>query len=80
MATNKKYAVVKFLLDGTYSEIPTAWLMTENDNQQCWWPPRTANNALLIVSCANPNYETWTQYDIDIIKYCSMYFILLHHC
>lgn len=73
-ARNKQYAVVKFLSDCTFSEIPTAWLMTEeDDNQQCWWPPRTANSKLLIANCASPNYDTWIRYDVDIIKYCSKY-------
>lgn len=38
----QKYAVVKFLVDSTYSEIPTSWLIEHDNIQQCWWPPRTA--------------------------------------
>ncbi|CAL1678861.1 unnamed protein product [Lasius platythorax] len=69
---NKKFAVVKFLSDCTYSEIPTAWLMTDDDDyEQCWWPPRTANSKLLKANCASPNYDTWIKYDVDIIKYCT---------
>ncbi|CAL1678269.1 unnamed protein product [Lasius platythorax] len=67
----KKYAVVKFLLDNLYSEIPTSWLTRENNKQLCWWPPRTANTKILIVNCASPNFDTWNKYEVDVIKYCT---------
>lgn len=70
----QKYAVVKFLVDSTYSEIPTIWLIEDDNIQQCWWPPRTANTALLISNYANPDYKTWDLYEVDIIKYCCKYF------
>lgn len=71
---NKKYAVVKFLSDCTFSEIPITWLTTDADAyEQCWWPPRMANSKLLIANCASPTYDTWNKYDVDIIKYCSKY-------
>lgn len=38
---NKKYAVLKFFSDNSYSEIPTAWLLINGDKQLCWWPSRT---------------------------------------
>lgn len=70
---NKTYAVVKFKSDSTYSEIPTVWLV-ENDNKElCWWPPRTANAAMLIASCTRPDEQSWNQYEVDIIKYCCKY-------
>lgn len=47
---NKKYAVVKFLSDSTFSEIPTAWLCEDDDNQLCWWPPRSSK--LCNVDCS----------------------------
>lgn len=77
MAKNEKYAVVKFLSDGMYNEIPAAWLITENDNQQCWWPPRMANSKLLISNCTLPNYNTWTKHDVNIIKYCSKFYTFI---
>lgn len=71
----KKYAVVKFLLDSTFSEIPTAWLINEDvDNQLCWWPPRTFNSATLIANCSSPNVKTWIKYEVDVVKYCSKCF------
>lgn len=69
---NTKYAVVKFLSDSTYNEIPTAWLFENENNTWCWWPPRTANCAL-ISNCTSPNFNTWTKFEIDIVKYCSKY-------
>ncbi|XP_029662785.1 uncharacterized protein LOC115235264 [Formica exsecta] len=69
--TNKKYAVVKFLSDCTYSEIPTLWLIQEGNTQECWWPPRTANTPLLMTNYTSPNYDTWDRYEIEIIKYCT---------
>lgn len=71
---NTKYAVVKFLLDSTYSEIPTTWLFKDyEDIQQCWWPPRTANSVTLIANCTSPNSNTWHQYEVEIVKYCCEY-------
>lgn len=71
---NKKYAVIKFLSDSTFSEIPTAWLTEKDGIEYCWWPPRTANSATLISKCASPNYKTWTLHKVDFIRYCGMYF------
>jgi len=44
---NKKYSIVKFLIDNSYSEIPTSWLILDGNKQKCLWPPRTANAASL---------------------------------
>lgn len=70
-----KYAVIKFLSDGSFSEIPVLWLIYNDNNEvtECLWPPRTANCATLIAHCAHPN-NTWRRFDVDIIKYCSKYF------
>lgn len=73
MAKDKKYAVVKFLLDCTYSEVPTIWLVKENGHTQCWWPPRTANTPALMAQYVSPNHNTWERYNVDIMKYCSKY-------
>lgn len=70
---NKKYAVVKFLSDSTYSEIPTVWLFKKKDTQYCWWPSRTANSATLIMNCESPDFQTWNHYEVDIVKYCGKY-------
>lgn len=70
---SKKYSVVKFLTDNSYSEIPTSWLVQDDNKQLCLWPPRTANTALLIANCVSPNFETWNEYEVDIVKHCSKY-------
>lgn len=79
---NKKYAVVKFILDNLYSEIPASWIIFDNNKNKskCFWPPRTANTATLIANCASPNVETWHQYDIDFVKYSSKYVYALISC
>jgi len=76
----KNYAVVQFVSDNTFSEIPTAWLSEENDMLQCWWPPRNANSAILIANCAIPNYNTWSKYEIELIKYCCKYLHIYIYC
>ncbi|XP_020297252.1 uncharacterized protein LOC109861835 [Pseudomyrmex gracilis] len=68
---NKKYAVVKFFSDNSYSEIPTAWLVINGDKELCWWPPRTANASLLITNCTSPTYDSWNLHEVKIVKYCS---------
>ncbi|XP_039306808.1 uncharacterized protein LOC120358125 [Solenopsis invicta] len=67
----KKYAVVKFLCDSSYSEIPTTWLFQEKNIQYCWWPPRTANSATLILNCESPDFSSWKHYEVNIIKHCT---------
>ncbi|XP_036144756.1 uncharacterized protein LOC105836362 isoform X2 [Monomorium pharaonis] len=70
--TQKMYAVVKFVTDSTYSEIPITWLI-ENDNADnllCWWPPKSANCPQLIANYASPEFNTWECYQVNIIKYC----------
>lgn len=71
----KDYAVVQFLSDSTYSEVPTKWLTKNGDNYLCWWPPRTSNTATLIAHCVNPNLQLWNKYEVDVIKYCCKYIL-----
>lgn len=71
-----KYAVVKFLSDDTYSEIPTIWLKVaekEGKKTQCWWPPRNSNTPLLMANYSTPNCDTWVLYNVEIIKYSGNY-------
>jgi len=79
---NKKYAVVKFIIDNLYSEIPASWLIFDSNKNKskCFWPPRTANTATLIANYASPNVETWHQYDIDFVKYSSKYVYAFISC
>lgn len=69
------YAVVKFLSDSTFSEVPVSWLIKNNDISQCWWPPRTSNSAMLITHCVNPNLKLWNKYEVEVVKYCSKYIL-----
>lgn len=66
------YAVVQFLTDYTYSEIPIIWL--KKDNKQCWWPPRTSNCPQMIVNSESPDFKTWDCYEVDVVKFCSKYY------
>lgn len=74
----KSYAIVKFLSDCSFSEIPSAWLYKENDILQHWWPPRTTNAATLIANCTSPNMNTWNIHKVELIKYCCKYFHFLY--
>lgn len=77
----ERHVVVKFLSDSTFSEIPTAWLIEEDDYTMCWWPPRTANSGTLIASCASAKHNTWSQYEVNVIKYCCKYIsIYISYC
>lgn len=69
----KTYAVVKFLIDSLYSEVPISWLTREDNNQLCYWPPRKINAKVLIANYTSPNVETWNLYEVEVIKYCSKY-------
>jgi len=69
------YAVIKFLSDLTFSEVPTNWLSKNGDIYHCWWPPRASNKAMLIANCVNPNYKLWNKYKVDVIQYCCKYIL-----
>ncbi|XP_025996429.1 uncharacterized protein LOC113005292 isoform X5 [Solenopsis invicta] len=68
---NNEYAVVRFLSDCTYSEVPKKWLIKNVDSFMCWWPPQNSNTATLIANCVNPNYDLWNKYEVEVVKYCS---------
>ncbi|XP_011883585.1 PREDICTED: uncharacterized protein LOC105570754 [Vollenhovia emeryi] len=70
-SSSKSYAVVKFLSDSTFSEVPVNWISKSGDTAYCWWPPRSSNNAMLIANCVNPNYKLWHNFEVEVIKYCS---------
>ncbi|KAL0130309.1 hypothetical protein PUN28_002144 [Cardiocondyla obscurior] len=67
---DKNYAVVKFLSDCSYSEIPIAWLSKEGEVMKCWWPPRNANAATFITNYTSPNTMTWSLHEVELTKYC----------
>lgn len=51
------YAVVKFIVDNLYSEVPVSWLQRKDNKQLCYWPSRTINAKPLITNYTNPNVE-----------------------
>ncbi|XP_071573175.1 uncharacterized protein [Temnothorax nylanderi] len=63
------YAVVQFLADLTYSEIPITWI--QKDDSQCWWPPRTSNCPQMIANCESPDCKTWATHKINVVKLCT---------
>lgn len=67
---------MKFLSDSSFSEIPTSWLIYDENNEvhECWWPPRTANCAILINQSVVPNHGVWKIFEIEFVKNCCKYF------
>ncbi|KAL0098879.1 hypothetical protein PUN28_020866 [Cardiocondyla obscurior] len=76
---DKNYAVVKFLSDCSYSEIPIAWLSKEGEVMKCWWPPRNANAATFITNYTSPNTMTWSLHEVELTKYCYVVMKLCHN-
>lgn len=60
------YAVVLFLQDGTYSEIPSSWLT--KDCNQCRWLP--AKNAAFLLKKNTPPQADWVLFDVEVECYC----------
>jgi len=69
MSETKLYAIVQFLADESFSEIPTNWIQRNNDGFICWWP-NTKNISSLIKNRAEPDKKLWSRFDITVIKYC----------
>ncbi|XP_029178435.1 GATOR complex protein WDR24-like isoform X2 [Nylanderia fulva] len=70
MSETKLYAIVQFLADESFSEIPTNWIQRNNDGFICWWP-NTKNISSLIKNRDEPDKKLWSRFDITVIKYCS---------
>lgn len=67
------YAVVHFLSEDSFSEVPTNWILESNSTSGeeakfCWWPA-TKNVSTLIENRTQPE-KTWAKYNIEILKYC----------
>ena len=66
------YAVVRFLCEDSFSEVPTNWIENNGTSVEianvCWWPI-TKNVSTLIENRVQPE-KTWMKYDIEIQKYC----------
>lgn len=71
MSENKLYAVVQFLSDETFSEVPTNWIDRDDKSNDfiCWWP-NTKNISSLIENRTEPDMKSWSIFDITVIKYC----------
>uniref|UniRef100_A0A1Y1MYS3 Uncharacterized protein n=1 Tax=Photinus pyralis TaxID=7054 RepID=A0A1Y1MYS3_PHOPY len=64
------YCVVSFE-DGTFSELPSNWLV--GNKEQCWWPrgPLIKNINSLMEKCVEPNGKNWEQHPVKVEFYCS---------
>lgn len=70
----KPYAVVFFIGQDSYSEIPTNWLVNydepEGKRTRCQWPPSFAKNLQqLLKQRVEPN-DDWPIHEIEILRYC----------
>lgn len=72
MSGKKLYAVVQFLVDESFSEIPTNWINRndKNDGFICWWPANIKNINSLLENRVEPDMTLWSIFDITVIKYC----------
>ncbi|KAI4455158.1 hypothetical protein MML48_9g00000572 [Holotrichia oblita] len=64
----RKYAVVYFPSDKTYSEIPVNWIQSDS---LCWWPNSTKKAYNLMARNVLPDVDTWNKYDIRIESFCT---------
>lgn len=73
------YALVKFLDEETFSEVPKTWL--EGD-ENCWWPASTKIVSSFISKMVPPNKidGKWKLYPVEIVENdCGNIFILCMH-
>ncbi|XP_012542129.1 uncharacterized protein LOC105839990 isoform X2 [Monomorium pharaonis] len=63
---NLPYAIVQFLKEGTYSEIPTLWLT--NNLTQCRWP--ITKNPTIFIKKSSPPKADWLLLDVKVECYC----------
>lgn len=62
---------MRFIEDGTVSEIPILWLNVMDGSSQCWWPgPAIKNVSMLISKKTIPEKKTWLLCDVEIEKLC----------
>ncbi|XP_071626941.1 uncharacterized protein [Temnothorax longispinosus] len=68
----KMYAIVHFVEENTFSEVPTNWLDNKNNEIKCWWPTKdvTKNVTLYISNRFPPDETTWKLYNVDVEQYC----------
>ncbi|XP_011690495.1 PREDICTED: uncharacterized protein LOC105451621 [Wasmannia auropunctata] len=64
------FAVVTFD-DASTSEVPTNWLIDEEDGSSCWWPPsNTKNLSTLISKRVDPIKSTWQKLNVIMERTC----------
>lgn len=63
------YAVVRFVENDTFSEVPSNWLDCTNDQTKCWWPSKTRNVTSYIANRL-PHKPTWELCDVEIEQFC----------
>lgn len=61
------YAVVQFISDQTYSEVPVSWLT--DDRQYCYWPNKAKNAAHFIEKYVKPTKQ-WSKFAVAIECFC----------
>lgn len=67
---HKLYAVVKFVNEKTYSEIPSNWM---NGDTNCRWPPSFTKNLQAKIKNRTVPADNWPTHEIELIKYCGEY-------
>jgi hypothetical protein len=59
------YSLVDYGETGTDSIVtdlvPTSWLMFEEEQQYCWWPPKSVAVANAVKKRTTPKPATWKQ-------------------
>lgn len=66
------YAVVRFIKDNDYSEVPSLWLNEERN--RCWWP-KVKNVSQYINRKMIPDPTTWANYDVEFQGHYGIYHI-----
>ncbi|XP_071625649.1 uncharacterized protein [Temnothorax longispinosus] len=69
----KMYAIVHFVEEDTFSEVPTNWLDNKNNEIKCWWPTKNVTKDVLTLYISNrfpPDKTTWKLYNVDVEQYC----------
>ncbi|XP_044742328.1 uncharacterized protein LOC123304824 [Chrysoperla carnea] len=70
----KSYAVVFFIGQDSYSEIPSNWLLyndePEGKRTKCQWPPSFAKNLQQLLKQRVEPSQDWPIHEIEILRYC----------
>lgn len=71
------YAVVRFVENNTFSEIPTNWLDNINNEIKCWWPTKTRNVTSHIANRLPPDKTIWDLCNVEIEQFCGKIYLIL---